>query len=118
MATAQADPRSSPSARSITDSVNSPTQLTSSERTSLDNAGSESHDPTPQTENPGEINLSRPINHTSVLAEHTQQIRQLLREPTTAERWDDFLSILEEAVSAVRREAKIPDNPAGGKSRV
>ncbi|KAL3217457.1 hypothetical protein MRX96_032371 [Rhipicephalus microplus] len=63
-----------------------PTQLTSSERTSLDNAGSESHDPTPQTENPGEINLSRPINHTSVLAEHTQQIRQLVREPATAER--------------------------------
>ncbi|KAL3192052.1 hypothetical protein MRX96_018171 [Rhipicephalus microplus] len=77
-----------------------PTQPTSSEGLSLDDAGGESQDPAPQPENPDEITLSGPIDDTSVLAEHTQQIRQLLREPATAERWDDFLSILEEAVSA------------------
>ncbi|KAL3192032.1 hypothetical protein MRX96_018151 [Rhipicephalus microplus] len=118
MVMTQQDPSPRPSARSITCSVDSPTQPTLSEGTLLDDAGGESQDPAPQTENPGEITLSEPIDDTSVLAEHTQQIRQLLREPATAERWDDFLSILEEAVSVVRREAKISDNPAGGKPRV
>ncbi|KAL1466212.1 hypothetical protein MTO96_042872 [Rhipicephalus appendiculatus] len=89
----------------------------SSEAPSPDGAGGESHDPAPQRENPGEITLSGPIDDTSVLSEHTQQIRQLLREPATT-RWDDFLSILEDAVSTVRKEAKISDTTAGGKPRI
>ncbi|KAL3192025.1 hypothetical protein MRX96_018144 [Rhipicephalus microplus] len=58
-----------------------PTQPTLSEGTLPDDAGGESQNTTPQTENPGEITLSGPIDDTSVLAEHTQQIRQLLRSP-------------------------------------
>ncbi|KAL3214167.1 hypothetical protein MRX96_007291 [Rhipicephalus microplus] len=57
-----------------------------------------SHTTLPHRQNPGEITLSGPIDDTSVLSETTQQIRQLLREPAT-QRWDDFRSILEEAVS-------------------
>ncbi|KAL1475335.1 hypothetical protein MTO96_037351 [Rhipicephalus appendiculatus] len=118
IAAARKDPERSPTTRNITNSVDSSTQLMSSEAPSPDGAGGESHDPAPQTENPGEITLSGPIDDTSVLSEHTQQIRQLLRKPVTTERWDDFLSIFEDAVSTVRKEANIPDTTAGGKPHV
>ncbi|KAL3222643.1 hypothetical protein MRX96_049969 [Rhipicephalus microplus] len=114
---AREDPRTSPSAR-IINRVDSATKLMSSQARPSDDAGGESHHPTPQTENPGELTLSGPISDTSMLAEHTQQIRQLLMKRATAERWDDFLIISEEAISVVRNEAKIADNPAGGKSRI
>ncbi|KAH8027969.1 hypothetical protein HPB51_011777 [Rhipicephalus microplus] len=51
LATAQEDPQASPSARSITHSVDSPTPPTSSEGLSIDDAGGESQDPAPQTRN-------------------------------------------------------------------
>ncbi|KAH7971855.1 hypothetical protein HPB52_003478 [Rhipicephalus sanguineus] len=65
------------------------------------NRRSVNNDLAPQEETPGEITLSGPIDGSNVLAEHTQKIRQLLREPATAERWDEFLSILDDAISAV-----------------
>ncbi|KAH7971852.1 hypothetical protein HPB52_003475 [Rhipicephalus sanguineus] len=101
--------------RSITShSAGSPTHVMSPEEPLTKNAGD--NDLAPQDETPGEITLSGPIDDTNVLAEHTQ-IRQLLREPATTERWDDFLSILDDAISTIRKEAKIPEAPAAGKPR-
>ncbi|KAL1476202.1 hypothetical protein MTO96_018718 [Rhipicephalus appendiculatus] len=77
----------------------------------------EGNAPDQQSETQGEITLSGPIDDSNVLAEQTLQIRQLLREPATEERWDEFLSILEDAITAVRKEAKIPEAAAAGKPR-
>ncbi|KAL1475345.1 hypothetical protein MTO96_037361 [Rhipicephalus appendiculatus] len=77
----------------------------------------EGNAPDQQSETQGEITLSGPIDDSNVLAEQTLQIRQLLREPATEERWDEFLSILEDAIKVVRKEAKIPEAPAAGKPR-
>ncbi|XP_077498739.1 uncharacterized protein LOC144109832 [Amblyomma americanum] len=52
-----------------------------------------------------------------VLAEHARRLRHSLREPVSDEGWDDFLSVLQEAIAEVAKEVKLPTAPAGGKPR-
>ncbi|KAL1475342.1 hypothetical protein MTO96_037358 [Rhipicephalus appendiculatus] len=83
----------SPTVKNIAaSSVGSCTQVMSPKAAKPDDAGNDSHDLAPQAETSDEITLSGQFDDLNVLAEHTQKIRQLLREPVSA---DDFVTHLE-----------------------
>lgn len=58
------------------------------------------------------------INDKRVLADHTRRLRQLRTEPASPEAWDQFTSILNDAIDVAARTVKLPEaTPEGGSRR-
>lgn len=101
---------------------------TTSQETNLDSFGGDVPVASSQTAEDGPENNTQEgpetsparevINDKRVLADHTRRLRQLRTEPASPEAWDQFTSILNDAIDVAARTVKLPEaTPEGGSRR-